>query len=165
MIKNLQKIFKSIRYFYGKVNELGIVRPTFKIASILEDKKGLYVIVVQIINSNATFNMKPEEILTNDYMVDRFSPRDIRAMTYLGYITKNLPQYQILAQKILENGSNTIIIKKTNSDNIITVSAKDIANNKEIISKMSPEDAFLLGYSQAQAQEQGKNIDKSIYKE
>jgi len=80
-------------------------------------------------------------------------------MTYLGYLTKNIPQYKILAQKILENGSNTIIIKKINSDNIITVSAKDLAKNKEIISKLSPEDAFLLGYSQAQAHEQ--NIDKS----
>ena len=141
---------------------MNIIRPTFKISSILEDKKGLYILVIQIINSNATFNMKPEEILTNDYIVDRFSPRDIRTMTYLGYITKNIPQYQILAQKILENGSNTIVIKKINSDNIITVSAKDLGNNKELISKMSPEDAFLLGYSKAQAQEQNKNINKPI---
>jgi len=60
MIKQLKNFFNSIKIFHNKINELNTIRPTFKIVSILEDKKGLYVLVIQIINSNATFNMKPE---------------------------------------------------------------------------------------------------------
>jgi len=48
-----------------------------------DDKE--YIVTIQIINKSVTFRMKPEEILAKDALVDQFSPRDIRTLTYLGY--------------------------------------------------------------------------------
>lgn len=70
--------------------------------------------MIQIIGKATTFVAKPEELLMDDAIVDLFSPRDVRNLTYLGYLGINGPKYKILAQKLSEQADQTLfaILKK-----------------------------------------------------
>lgn len=77
-----------------------VYRPAYRIASIDETDDNDYLVTVHTILKNAHFFMKPEEILADDKMTDLFSPRDVRTLTYLGYLGINSPKYKILAQRL-----------------------------------------------------------------
>ena len=148
--------FKKIWYFIVSLRDNAhnttTYTPIYKLSNILQDENDLYIVNIQIINTNADFTMNPEEILADDCLVDKFSPRDIRALTYLGYTGKNTPQYKILAQTIMDHGASSFIIKKVKGNDIITVTNQELKEYKykNIIEKMSPTDAHIVGYTQAQ---------------
>jgi len=66
------------------------------------------MVTIKVINKNISFTIKPDEILAKDSMVDLFSPRDVRTLTYLGYLGINSPKYKILARRLSENNDKTI---------------------------------------------------------
>jgi len=94
------------------------------------------------------FNAKPEDILADDDMVDRFSPRDVRSLTYLGYLGINSPQYSLLAKRLSENDDKLIFaIRKKGEAEVLIKSAHEIT--PEILSQLPPTDAHTIGYVSA----------------
>ena|SRR3990167_659918 len=81
---------------------------SYRVLSIEQDDDNHYTAVIQMIKKGIIFKMKPEEILANDNLTDSFSQRNIRALTYLGYLGINDPKYKILAKKLSENDSHLI---------------------------------------------------------
>ena len=100
MNNNWWKKFKAI--LFPKDIEV-TYKPTYRIAEVTESEEKDYIVIIQIINKSVTFRMKPEEILAKDSLVDQFSPRDIRTLTYLGYLGVNSPKFEILAKRLSEN--------------------------------------------------------------
>ena len=86
MIKNIAKIvygwIKCIVSSYQRKS----YSPAYRLVEINLTETDEYIITAQLINKNSIFQAKPEEILSKDHLVDQFSPRDIRALTYLGYL-------------------------------------------------------------------------------
>lgn len=143
--KNYVSIF--IRSFFKK-NEEEYYVPSYRIVEITQTDNDDYLIEVQIINKNTTFRIKPEEILSNDKLVDQFSPRDIRTLTYLGYLGINSPKYKILAKKLSKaNDSLIFALKKKGVKKIIVKTASEIMNEKEIIDNLTSKEANLIGYT------------------
>ena len=146
MIKEL-KIFceylKKVN-FNNQNNE-----PVYQIIEIAEEDEE-YTVTVRIRHKNITFYTKPEEILADDSLVDRFSPRDIRALTYLGYLGINRPKYKILAQKLSQNEKTTVFLKKRGEKKIIVKTAAQIIQETDMIIGMNSEDAKTVGYLVAQ---------------
>jgi hypothetical protein len=79
-----------------------VYTPFYKLIEIIQEDD-YYTVMIKVVNKNITFQASPEEMLSNDALVDQFSPRDIRALTYLGYLGINSPQYKILAKKLSVN--------------------------------------------------------------
>lgn len=125
-----------------------VYKPLYKLADILE-MDDQHVAVIKLLNKNVTFNATPEEILANNNLVDQFSPRDIRALTYLGYLGINSPKYRILARKLCENERINFIIQKKGEKKIIVKTAAEIVSESHFISNMSSEDAKTVGYTMA----------------
>src|SRR5437762_13288396 len=118
MITKFIHKLKLIHQSVLSVREKNIYKPLYKLVEIREENSE-YTAVIKIINRNITFDAKPEEVLANDHLVDQFSPRDIRALTYLGYLGINGPKYKILAKNLSENEKITIVVKKKGEKNVI----------------------------------------------
>lgn len=121
-------------------------RPSYRLASIEQDKAGYYV-VIQIIGKSNTFIAKPEELLMDNAVVDLFSPQDVRNLTYLGYLGINNPTYKILAQKFsAENEQTLFAILKKGETQHCAITAADISSSQEIVRGLSQQDAHKIGF-------------------
>ena len=87
--------------------------------------------------------------MANDHLVDQFSPRDIRALTYLGYLGVNGPKYKILAKKLSENEKITFVLKKKGEKKVFFKTADQIISETDIIPNLNSEDAKTIGYTVA----------------
>ncbi|OGT30990.1 MAG: hypothetical protein A3E87_06140 [Gammaproteobacteria bacterium RIFCSPHIGHO2_12_FULL_35_23] len=147
------KIKKNIAHFMGyfaKNEKINVFIPTHRLIAVFEDTNGEYIAKIQIINKNLAFNAKPEEILAKDEYVNRFSPCDIRALTYLGYLGINSPKYKILAKQLSENDEKLIFaLRKKGDTKVVTRTADEIINEKDILKNLNPNDAHVVGYTLA----------------
>lgn len=142
---NIYNKFKKLIAIFKKASYV----PFYKLVEIIQEDD-CYKVMIQVVNRNLTFQASPEEILANDALVDQFSPRDIRALTYLGYLGINSPQYKILAKTLSINNDKIIFtLKKKGDKNILTKTANEILNEKNIISNLNSNDAQIIGYTVA----------------
>lgn len=148
MINTNGLIQKFVSYI-KQVHQNSSFTPAYRLLEVQRDENESYLVRIQIINKNLGFYAKPEDILAIDSMVDMFSPRDIRTLTYLGYLGVNSPKYRILAQRIMDNGSMLFSIKQKNSEKIIVKTAAEIIQEHQIIAGMHAEDAKAVSYMAA----------------
>jgi hypothetical protein len=126
---------------------------SYRVLSIDRDEDDSYTVEIQLINKNHTFRMRPEEILADDRMTDGFSQRDIRTLTYLGYLGINSPKYKILAQR-LSGVDNKVVfaVKRRGSNKTMIKTANEIAMDEDFITGLPQKDAHLVGYTVATEQ-------------
>lgn len=121
--------------------------PVYRLIEISEDIGGDYLARIQIINKNKVFSAKPEEILASDHLVNCFSPCDVRALTYLGYLGVNKPKYKILAKRLSQEADKMIFsIKKKGEKSVIVRTADEIINQMNILKDFDSEDSHTIGY-------------------
>ncbi len=141
--KKISKFFK----FLASLHQKHTYTPAYRLAEINHTEMDEYIVTVQVIHKNSVFRAKPEEILANDHLVDKFSPRDIRALTYLGYLMINNPKYKILAQRLSEKHDSVLFaLRKRGDDKIIIKTADEIMRETDIINNLKAKDAQTIGY-------------------
>lgn len=168
MIKHIINKIKGIASYINAEREKDIYKPLYKVVDILETD-GQHLAVIKILNKKVTFNATPEEILANDNLVDQFSPRDIRALTYLGYLGINSPKYRILARKLSQNEKINFILQKKGEKKVIVKTAAEIVSESSLINSMNPEDAKTVGYTIAtetisEEKKQKESLLKEVHK-
>lgn len=151
---SVKAVIKKLKFycseFFKKDKESNIFIPSYRVVEIIQEDDDQYMVKIQVMNKNLLFTAKPEELLAKDETVDQFSPRDIRTLTYLGYLGMNSPKYKILAKRLLENDNKLVFaIKKKGDKKIITKTADEMLKAKEIIESLSAKDAHLVGYAMA----------------
>lgn len=149
-MKNLLNNIKSLLSLIKDARKKDVYHAIYRLVEVFHNEQEEYMVQVQVINTRATFYIKPEEILSNDDLVDYFSPRDIRTLTYLGYLGMNSPKYKILAQRLMENDKLIFAIKKRGDKDIILKTAGEIIKEQDIIANLSCVDAKAIGYALAQ---------------
>lgn len=135
---NLKKIINKI-----------INYPPYKVALLEQDENGNYIVTVQIVRNGLTFDTTPEKILSSDHLTDKFSPRDIRTLTYLGYLEINSPKYKIMAKKLAENDELILVLREKKKNKVETKLSTEIANDIEFLKQFDSTDAHFIGYIQA----------------
>ena len=125
----------------------------YRVVNVEQDNKQIYHVTVQVVGKNATFKMRPEDILAVDRMTDQFSPRDVRTMTYLGYLGINSPKYKILAKRLSEGNDKLVFaVHKKGSDEVAVKTASEISTDEEILKNLDQHDAHMVGYTTATEQ-------------
>ena len=156
MICFLKKIFYKFTKNYKSISALtkqSLPTHPYRVLSIEQDENDQYTAIIQIKNKNEIFRMKPEEILANDDITDSFSQRDIRMLTYLGYLGINSPKYKILAQRLSEDDSKLIFaIHERGKNKTIVKTASEISSNEHLIAGLHQKDAHMVGYATATEQ-------------
>ena len=83
-------------------------------------------------------------------MTDLFSPRDVRTLTYLGYLDINSPKYRILAKRLSENDNRMVFAIQKKGEKIPKIkTASEISQDKEILKHIDQHDAHMIGYTAA----------------
>ncbi|MCD8525489.1 MAG: hypothetical protein LRY67_07225 [Gammaproteobacteria bacterium] len=123
--------------------------PAYKVHSIDQDENDNYIVKIQIIRKSLCFDTTPEKILSSDRITNKFSPTDIRTLTYLGYLDINSPKYKIMAQKLAENDQLVLLLREKKKNKLETKLPSEISINKENIKNFDSNDAHLIGYAQA----------------
>ncbi len=159
----IKKFINKIKIYVNFVSKKPSYKPRFKLAEINLNEKDEYIATIQIINKNILFNIKPETVLAKDNFVDLFSPRDIRTLTYLGYLGINSPKYKILAKRLSEDNDRIIFaLKKRGDSNLHIKTTDEILNEKEILENLNSKDAHLVGYAIASESFATENKEKMI---
>ena len=136
-----------------------------RVVSIEQNEEGNYVAVVQVVNKGQIFRIKPEEILACNTMTDSFSQRDIRTLTYLGYLGINSPKYEILAKRLSENDHQMFFsIKERGTNKYFVKTANEISSDQNFITGLRQKDAHMLGYATAIEQMNSEEIQKEKLK-
>jgi hypothetical protein len=150
MLNKCKNFIRSLSSSITTMKNQYTFEANYKVIEICKTENDDYTITIQVINKNIVMQVKPEEILAKDHLVDQFSPRDIRTLTYLGYLGINSPKYQILAKRLSTKNDDVIFaLKKKGEKKIIAKSAKEIMNEKEIIENLPASDANIVGYTVA----------------
>ena len=145
----MKKMFAIVKEIFQELKEAkakNIYTPSYRVLEILQDGEGSYTVHMQVIGKSLTFRAKPEELLSEDKVVDQFSPRDVRTLTYLGYLGINAPKYKILAQRLIDDNKVVFAIQKRGAKEVLIKTAEQILQEKEIINSMRPDDAKTIGY-------------------
>ena len=128
-------------------------RNIYRIAEVSK-KSNQYKVVVQIIGKSTVVECTPQEIVADDRMLEGFSKKDIRAITYLACEQVRLPKYKVVMQDFCD-GLNKILfkLKKTESNEIISKTAGQISLDNDLIHNLSHEDlrcvSYTAGYEQS----------------
>jgi hypothetical protein len=125
----------------------------FRIVEIKHNKTNECIIKVQIIGKATIFDCTPQEIAANDQLIEGFSKKDIRTITYFATQEIKKPKYKILLQEFRE-GLGKIIFKlgMRGSAEPVEKTAEQITLDKEFLNKLTQEDAHLVGYTTATEQ-------------
>jgi len=140
------RIIIKLTAFIKDSKKSNYYEPKYRIVETFKDEEDNYKVMMQIINKNITFYANPEDILANDKLIDSLSPRDVRTLTYLGYLSLNQPKYKILAQKFSAN-SDIFVLKKRGEKKLVVKTASEIIKEQEILDDISPQDAKTIGYT------------------
>lgn len=154
----MRKVFKNIQNLFHIKDK----HHCYRLISINQNQTGNYIAVVQVVNKNLTFKIKPEEILSDDNMTDSFSQRDIRTLTYLGYLGINAPKYTVLAKRLSETDNNFLFaIKERDNKKPIVRTASQISENESFITGFNQKDAHAIGYTAAMESVMSEENQKS----
>ncbi|MFN7097691.1 MAG: hypothetical protein ACK4PR_09075 [Gammaproteobacteria bacterium] len=148
MLQKFNQILRTIKNNILEIRKHSSYSPGYRVVEIMQTEDDEYIATIQLVNKHITFDIKPEDILADNSMVDQFSPRDIRTLTYLGYLGINSPKYKILAQRLSQdNDKLCFALKKRGNKNIILKTAADILREQEILANLNPKDAHIVGYT------------------
>ncbi len=149
LLLTLKKNYKSASIFVKK----NLPKHVYRIHSIEQDESNTFVAIIQITTTRQVFKIKPEEILMSDQITDCFSQRDIRTLTYLGYLGINSPKYKILAKRLSRHDTHlTFAIQERGKKKPIIKTAMEISSDEKFITGLHQKDAHMIGHTTATEQ-------------
>ncbi len=139
-----------LRKYLDLQNQTPSRQDAFRIVDIKHKKSGEWIIQVQVIGKASYFTCTPHEIVTNDQLLEGFSKKDIRTITYYASQECKKQNYKILIQEFCEKLNKVVFkIGMRGQAEPIEKTAEQISLDKDLINKLDSEDAHLVGYTTA----------------
>ncbi len=160
-LKKFLTIFEYTAWFIRQYSEQQAQQNIYRIVEIKQSTSGQYKLIVQIIGKSTIIECTPEEIVTNDHMLEGFSKKDIRAITYFACEEIKKPKYKIITQEF-SGDLNTLLfkLKKCDGDEVMLMTAGQIVLDRELINNLSVEDVRSISYAAGHEQSIYKNIEQ-----
>ncbi|MBV9576416.1 MAG: hypothetical protein JO149_07305 [Gammaproteobacteria bacterium] len=162
MNKKISGIVEYISYLLKKYSELQQtqMKHSFRVASIKKSAKGTKVIF-QVIGKSTYMESTPAEILANDAFIEKFSKKDVQAITYAHAHMTNIKRKELLSpdlkltqQEFNHEAGKIELTFEDKEGNLITKSADEIVTDKQTIDKLTRQDAinvsYIAGYEHSQ---------------
>jgi hypothetical protein len=147
MQKMLQQVvawFKSYQQAYEQINPPAI----YRIVDIKKNQKHETILTVQVIGKAVIFHYSPIDIVRDDRLLEGFSKRDIRTITWFAQQELTAPKYTVTTQ--MTDGDQTVFrLQKVGDTKYIEKHAQEISLDPEMMKSLSAEDAHLIGYVSA----------------
>lgn len=148
--------FKKISTLFGPINwrfkpfsnQQPDPQNIYRIVDVKQPTTGKLKILIQIIGKATIIACTPQEIVSNDRMIEGFSKKDIRTITYFACQRKEKPRYRIVMQEFCEKFNRIIFkIKNQNTDETIIKNASQISLDENMINDLSKEDIKTISYT------------------
>ncbi len=162
MSLNKQFFSEYLKWFIAQYHtfvELSTPSYAYKIVKRKENNvTGEEKFVIQLTNKKVFFELSPEKIVLDEKMLRGFSPLDIRTITYYACKKMDLDKipkkespitriYRVVAQVFSRHSKQEMItLENEETGNVISQPVQTISNSPEMIDKMSPKDAHLVGF-------------------
>lgn len=147
-LKKFLSLFEYTALFIKQYSEQQVQQNIYRIAEIKKSPQGLHQLVVQVIGKATVIECTPEEIVLNDRMLEGFSKKDIRAITFFACEQHKKPKYKITAQEFSGDLDTMLFkLKKCDSDEVILKTAGQIALDKNLINNLPQEDVCSVSYA------------------
>lgn len=136
---------------YGEIQQ-GQMKNTFRVASIKSTATGCRI-VFQVIGKSTFMECSPNEILSNDAFLERFSKKDIQQITY-AYLNNEKEHIrktpanktQVVEQTFDRDEGQMKITLQTSNGTTSQKTASEIALDKKLIGSLTQQDALKIGY-------------------
>ena len=154
-----------IGWLFRKLQELNKAQEaavTYRLINV-EEIGSKQKLTIQVVGTAQTFSIAPKKILSNDAMVEHFSSKDIRTITY--YATKALtqPKNKIVIKRFCERLNQIVFgVKHIDEEQINEKTATEISLDKELLNNLTAEEAHMVGYSSAYHLPDEKEILKKL---
>ncbi len=164
--KKISSVFEFAIWFLKRYhNQHQIQDSIYRIVEVKQSTNGQYKLVVQIIGKSTVVQYAPEEIAVSDRMLEGFSKRDIRTITYFACEQNKKPRYKIIMQEFCDTLNKILFrLKKRDSDETILKTAGQISLDKNLITNLSQEDvcsiSYIAGYEQSTHEKCANEIKK-----
>lgn len=151
--KKFSDYIKSMIEIYAELRAQQSGNITHRLADYRKNVKGEYEVTVQLTGKVLAFKTTPKQILADDSLLESFSKKDIRLLTYLACEDIKEPTHEILGQKFVRTMNKFFFkLKHGKTGEEMEKSAEEISSDPEIIKLLSPEDAHKIGYVTANEQ-------------
>ncbi len=147
--KKMSLMVESVGWFLKRYHDQQQVQQNvYRLVEVKQSCLGQYKLVIQLIGKSAMIELTPHEIVANDRMLEGFSKKDIRDITYLACEQYKKPRYKIIMQEFCDKFNKILFkLKKRDSDEIILKTAGQISLDKNLIHSLSPEDICSVSYA------------------
>jgi hypothetical protein len=145
--KKISNYIKWMIEAYAELRAEQAGQVTHRIVEHNKDASGQHEITVQISGKNLVFKTSPQEIMADDRLLESFSKKDIRLLTYLACEDIKEPTHEVLGQKFIRNMNQFFFkLKHGKTGEEMEKSAEEISANPELIKQLSPQDAHKIGF-------------------
>jgi hypothetical protein len=162
-LTKISSIFQYTGWLLKKYNEQqNYQRDIYRIAEVKQLPSGENKIVIQVIGKSVFIECTPQEIVVDDRMLEGFSKKDIRTITYFACEQVKKPKYKIVVQEFCEKFNRIVFkLKMQNDDNIVEKTASQVLLDKNLVDGLSREDvksvSYIAGYEHSQKEKFVKN--------
>lgn len=120
---------------------------THRIVDYGKDEKGENEVMIQVVGRSLVFKASPKKIMSDDGVLESFSKKDIRLVTYLACEDIKELKHEILGQKFIRNMNKFFFkLKHGRTGEEMEKSAEEISADPALIKSLHPEDAHKIGY-------------------
>jgi hypothetical protein len=155
-LKKISEIFQYTGWLLRKYSEQhNYQSDIYRIAEVKQLPSGENKIVIQVIGKSVFIECTPQELVVDDRMLEGFSKKNIRAITYFACEQVRKPKYKIVVQEFCEKLNKILFkLKIQNNDDAIKKSASQILLDKNLMDGLSREDiksvSYIAGYEHSQ---------------
>jgi len=157
--KKISSIFEYVGWLLKNHNHQNQQQDDiYRITEVKQSSSGSCKIAVQLIGKSIQIECTPEEIVADDRMLEGFSKKDVRSITYLACAQIKKPKYKIIVQEFCETLNRILFkLRGQNNDETIVKTANQISLDKNLINGLSREDmqsiSYIAGYEHSQHEE------------
>jgi hypothetical protein len=121
----ISSVFEYTSWVIKKYSELQQAQEKniYRVIEVKQSATGQHTLIVQVIGKSAVIECSPEEIVINDRLLEGFSQKDVRAITYLACEKIKKPKYKIVMQEFC-GSQNGVLFKLKNNGNSPAVIAR-----------------------------------------
>ena len=144
----MSSVFDNIAQLLKNYNEQQSAQNNiYRLLEVRQTLSGNHKLTVQVVGKSSIFECSPQAIVADDKLIEGFSKKDIRIITYLACHSVKKPKYKIIMQEFCDKFNRMIFkLRETENESLLLKTAGQIVTDKNLINSMSKEDVSSISY-------------------
>jgi len=157
----ISSFIEYANWLFKKYHDLKKIQENniYRIIEIKKLNSGQYKITIQIIGKSSIIECTPQEIVGIDKILEGFSKKDVRTITYLACHQIKQQKFKVISQEFSENNKLIYKLKDIDTDVIIIKTANEIMIDKNILDSLNQDDIHRISYIAGYECSQTKNFN------